>query len=390
MAAKNDRNLLYPYFPDMKHIESQLAHTGTEADPASGGLAPAIHTATNYEADADGQFSKGYLYGRKENPTRYRLQSALAKLEGGETCLAFSSGMAAATAVLQALAPEDEVCFSDALYVGVRSYAERHFQRWGGRIRTFNPTENGSLEDALSERTRLVWIETPSNPELTIVDIARTADAAHDVGALLVCDSTFSTPLLTRPLEHGADIVMHSVTKFLSGHSDVLGGVLVMRAGLHLHETISSFHELGGAVMDPFSAWLTMRGMRSLGARMRMICSTATTVAEWAESHPAIRSVLYPGLESHPGHAIAAHQMSAFGGIVTLRVADGETAARTAYGRVRIFRRATSLGGTESLIDHRRTSEGPDSTSPPDLLRLSIGLEHPDDLIADLENAFRS
>jgi cystathionine gamma-synthase len=276
---------------------------------------------------------------------------------------------------------------ADGVYWGVQSFGEHHFSRWGGLVSRFDPTDAESLADRMTERTKIVWLETPSNPRLRIADIAALAHAVRTSDAKLLCDSTFSTPLLTRPFEHGADIVLHSATKYLGGHSDAMGGAVLFREPSELAGKTRTMQTDGGAVMDPFSAWLILRGMRSLGARMRMICSSAARVASWLEQHPDVQEVSYPGLASHPGHDIARRQMDGFGGMISFQVRGDAERARRVIANTRLFVRATSLGGTESLIDHRKTSEGPDSNTPENLLRLSIGLEHPDDLIDDLRTA---
>lgn len=370
----------------MTRLETRLAHTGIRSDSDTGAVSPPIHTATNFEAAPDGTFGE-WKYGRLGNPTRHRFERSLADLEGASVGLAFSSGMAAASALLSALDPGDEVLLANEVYHGVSSWAENHFSRWGGRVGRFDAHSSDGLERNVSERTRLVWIETPSNPNLGITDIRAAAGIAHGAGALLVCDSTFSTPLLTRPIEQGADIVLHSTTKYLSGHSDALGGALLFAGNASVAERTRSIQTAGGAVMDPFTAWLTMRGMRSLGARMRMICDSAARLADFLESADGISQVHYPGLTAHPAHDTARRQMEGFGGMISFHVEGGETRARRIVSRTSVFTRATSLGGTESLIEHRRTSEGPESTTPADLVRISVGLEHPDDLIEDLRAA---
>lgn len=370
----------------MKHLETRLAHIGTGADPASAAIAPPIHLSTNYEAKPDGSFG-AYKYSRIGNPTRDRFERSLSDLEGAEDCVAFASGMAAASGLLHALDPGDEIVLAEDVYHGVAAWAEQHFSRWGGRVIRFDPRSSDELGSRLTDRTRLVWIETPSNPNLGITDISAVATVVHEAGALLVCDSTFSTPVLTRPIEHGADIVLHSATKYLAGHSDALGGAVLFAGTSPISERTRSIQTMGGAVMDPFTAWLTMRGMRSLGARLRMICDSAVRIAEFLEAADDILQVNYPGLASHPGYETARTQMDGFGGMISFRVDGAEEDARRIVSRATLFTRATSLGGTESLIEHRRTSEGPNSTTPADLIRLSIGLEHPDDLIEDLRQA---
>jgi cystathionine gamma-synthase len=375
----------------LTHLETRLAQAGCAPDPSTGAATPPIHLATTYEREADGSYPRGYVYSRAANPTRDRLEAALAALETdapGATCVAFASGMAATDAVLRALRPGDHVVVPEDVYYGVRVLLRDVFAPWGLQWSAVDLSDLGALEAALQPNTWLVWAETPSNPLLRITDLAAVAERAHAAGALLAVDGTWTTPLLQRPLDLGADIVVHSLTKYLAGHSDVLGGAVVVKdGGSDFAGRIRSLQQSAGPVLDPFSAWLTLRGMRSLGARLRMQQETAGALAEWLAGHPAVARVNYPGLASHAGHAVAARQMSGFGAMLSFEVRGGEAEALAVAARCRVFTRATSLGGTESLIEHRASVESPPSTAPPGLLRVSVGLEHLGDLRGDLAQA---
>ena len=358
-------------------------------DVATGAVAPPIHPSTTYVLDEDGGSGARRGYTRDENPTYDQAEALLAALEGGAECLLFSSGMAAAAAVFQTLAPGDHVVAPTIGYHGVRAWLKTHGAHWGLAV-DFVPT--GDVE-ALAQavrpgRTKLVWAETPGNPTWEVTDIAAAAEIAHAAGARLAVDSTAATPVLTRPIAHGADIVMHSATKYLNGHADVLAGALVTARDDEPWRRVRALRHDGGAVLGPFEAWLLLRGMRTLFLRVRACSRSAQTLAEHFERHPKVSRVLYPGLAGHPGHEVAARQMDGgFGGMLSLRVAGGAPAAIEVCGRTKVFKRATSLGGVESLIEHRASIEGPDSAVPDDLLRLSVGIEDASDLIADLERA---
>lgn len=372
----------------MNHLETLLAHAGCGPDPLTGALVSPIHLATTFERAPDGTYPQGFFYSRHDNPTRRELEETLAALEGGAACAAFSSGMAAASAILHALSPGDHIVLADDTYWGVRKALHTLFSHWGLLYTEVDLTDLDALDAAMQKRTRLVWAETPSNPMLKITDLAAVAERAHAAGAVLVVDGTFATPLLQQPFELGADLVLHSVTKYLAGHSDVLGGAVVSKTGEDLFHRVRTVQADLGPVMDPFSAWLTLRGMRSLGARLRLQCENAAAVARFLAGHPRVRVVHYPGLEDHPGHEVARRQMRDFGAMLSFEIdgADREEGLAVA-GRVRVFKRATSLGGTESLIEHRASIEAQPSRTPESLIRLSVGLEHVNDLIADLEQA---
>ncbi len=371
----------------MAHLETRLAQAGGVPDPETGALIPPIHLSTTYERGADGVYPRGFVYSRLANPTRLRFETALAALEGGAACAAFASGMAAATAVLQTLRPGDHLLLPDDVYYGVRRLVETVFAEWGLVWSVVDMTDLDAVEAALRPATRLVWTETPSNPMLKITDLRAVAERAHAAGARLLVDGTWMTPFLQRPFEHEADLVLHSVTKYLGGHSDVLGGAVVFRTEDAFSERVRAIQTSAGAVMDPFSAWLALRGMRTLAARLRMQCDTARRLAAFLQTHPAVARVHHPSLPEHPGHAVARRQMDDDGAMLSIEVRGGREEALGVAARVKVFTRATSLGGVESLIEHRASIEAPPSRTPESLLRLSIGLEHPDDLLADLSQA---
>ena len=368
-------------------IETLAVHAGHAADPSTGAVTLPIHLSTTFEREPDGSYRGGHVYARTSNPNRTSLESALAALEGGAAALAFASGSAATQAVFQALAPGDHVIAPDDAYYGTLRQLREIFAGWGLEADVVNMTDPDAVERALRPTTSIVWVETPSNPLVRVVDIARIAELAHSVGARCVVDNTWATPVLQRPLALGADLVMHATTKYLGGHSDLLGGALVAQNDDDFVERLRLIQQVGGAVPSPFDCWLLLRGIRTLPWRMRAHSSNATTIARFLESHPAIDAVHYPGLPSHAGHELAARQMSDFGGMMSIQVRGGEAAALELTRQLTIFTRATSLGGTESLIEHRASVEGPASLAPANLLRMSVGLEHPDDLIEDLERA---
>ena len=372
------------------HLETIIARVGTHPDVESGGLSPAIHMATTFARDNEGQHPLGYLYSRIDNPTRKKLEEALTNMEGGATSMAFSSGMAAVNALLQSLKHGDRIVLPHDVYYGVRKLAEEHFARWGLNVATVDMTDIQALQEALSVPTEMVWIETPSNPQLNITDIQRVSALAHEAGAIAVVDNTWSTPLVTRPIDLGADVVLHSITKYFGGHSDVLGGALVFRSEDDLSETIRSIQQSAGAVLDPFSSWLTMRGIRSLGARMERQCASAERIAFFLDSHPLVERVHFPGLPKDPGYVVAKKQMSRFGAMISFKVMGTPEQAKMLACKFSLFANATSLGGTESLVEHRASVEGPYSTTPGNLLRMSVGLEDVDDLIEDINQALQS
>src|SRR6266704_907856 len=365
-----------------------------EADPATGALAPAITLSTNYEQQPDGSYPEGRVYTRADNPTSEHAEQLLAALEGGAggggcACALFGSGMAAATAVFQSLLPGDHVLVSRVLYWGVRKWLAEFALTWGLDVEFTDTCDLAAVAAAIRPGlTRLIWVETPANPMWDITDLTGLCELGHAAGARVAVDNTVATPVLTRPFEFGADLVVHSATKYLNGHGDVLAGAVLAARRDPFWERIRSWRRNAGAMLGPFEAWLLLRGMRTLFLRVHRDSPTAVEVATHFRGHPALTAVLYPGLPDHPGHEIAARQMlGGFGGMLSIRVAGGAGPARDVLAAVRVFRRATSLGGVESLIEYRRDSEGPSSPVPDDLLRLSIGVEAPGDLIADLETA---
>ena len=369
--------------------ETLAAQALGEAGPVSGGLAPVIDPSTNYEQRPDGSYPQGRVYTRADNPTFEHAERLLATLEGAAGCALFSSGMAAATAVFQSLLPGDHVLVSRVLYWGVRKWLAEFALTWGLDVEFTDTTDPAALAAAIRPgRTRLLWLETPANPMWEITDLAGTCELAHAAGTRVAVDNTVATPVLTRPFEHGADLVMHSATKYLNGHGDVLAGAVLTARRDPFWERIRSWRRNAGAVLGPFEAWLLQRGMRTLYLRVHRASETAIAIAEHFHDHPALIAVLYPGLPSHPGHHIAARQMTGgFGGMLSIRLAGGAGHAAAVLREVRVFKRATSLGGVESLIEHRAATEGPSSPVPGDLLRLSIGIEAAADLISDLDAA---
>ena len=368
-------------------LETLAVHAGGESDAATGAVTPPIHLATTFRRGPAAERIAGYEYQREGNPTNDRLCAAIAGLEGGAAALTFASGMAAISCLLESLEPGSHIAIPDDCYTGLRVLGAEFLPQRGIRVSTVDMTDPDALERLCAHGVDLIWVETPSNPRMKISDIQTLATIAKAHASLLVCDNTFASPVLQRPLELGADIVMHSTTKYFGGHSDVLGGALVFAQAGECYKRVAHRLHITGAVLAPFSAWLTLRGCRSLPARMAMHCANARAIAAFLAAHPAIERVNYPGLASHPGHAVAARQMSDFGGMLSIELCGGRSAAIAITSRLKIFTNATSLGGCESLIEHRASVEGAIPTSPENLLRLSIGLEHPDDLIADLAQA---
>ncbi len=371
----------------MLHIETLLAQSGCVEDEGTGAVVAPIHMSTTFVRDADGSYPRGFMYSRDNNPTRELFEDTLASIEGGEVCAAFSSGMAAVNAVFQSLKPGDHVILPDDVYHGVRHLANTLFAGWGVSFSQVDLTNLDALQKNLRPETVLVWIETPSNPLLKISDISSIAACARSVDAAVIVDGAWTTPLLQRPIELGADLVLHSVTKYLAGHSDVLGGAIISNKKTDLFNRIRQVQKAGGAVMDPFSAWLSLRGMRSLSARIRVQCDNARRLADFLDNHPQIKTVHYPALKSHPGHDVAVRQMLDFGGMLSVEVEGSAECARGVANNTNVFKQATSLGGTESLIEHRASIEAKPTQTPDTLLRLSIGLEHSDDLLQDLDQA---
>ena len=370
--------------------ETLAAQGGPYVDPATGGVAPPIQTSTTYVRDPSYALVAGLEYTRDDNPTYRPAETLLAKLEEGRDARLFASGMAAATTAIGALvAPGERLVASRAMYQGLRTWLREHAARIGVDLAVVDATDLDAVRAAVrGGKTRLVWIETPANPTWDVVDIAGAAQIAREAGARLAVDSTVATPVHTRPLALGADLVMHAATKALNGHSDVLAGALVTAREDEAWLAIRHARHLGGAVPGPFEAWLLHRGMRTLFVRMARASATALELAQQLAAHPEVERVLYPGLPTHPGHAIAARQMTGgFGSLLSVLVRGGAAEALAVASRVTVFARATSLGGAESLLEHRLTVEGAGSLAPPNLLRLSIGLESPADLWDDLRTA---
>jgi cystathionine gamma-synthase len=373
-------------------FETLAIHAGQEPDPRTGAVVPPIYQTSTYAQDAVGAPRLGYEYSRTANPTRDALQECLAALEGGRRGLAFASGLAAEDTLLRTLCkPGDHVVIPDDAYGGTYRLFAKVAQRWGLDWTAAHLADVDAVRSAVKPNTKIIWVETPTNPLLGIADIAGLAGLAHDSGALLVVDNTFASPYLQQPLAHGADVVVHSTTKYLGGHSDVVGGALVT-ADVGLGDELAFHQNAMGAIPGPFDAWLTLRGVKTLGVRMDRHCDNAERVVAFLTRHPKVAAVLYPGLPEHRGHEVAAKQMRRFGGMVSFRAAGGEAAAVEICNRARLFVLGESLGGVESLIEHpgrmtHASAAGSPLEVPADLVRLSVGIETVDDLLADLEQA---
>jgi cystathionine gamma-synthase len=372
-------------------IETLAVHAGPLAEQARD-VTAAIHLTTTFAKAGDGSLPGGHLYGRVSNPNRDALERALATLEQGSlaetpAALVFSSGSAGTTTVLHLLAPGDHVICPEDAYFGTPVLLKTVMAQWGLKFTLVNMQDLNAIERAVTRQTKLIWTETPSNPLLNVTDLRAVVAIARKAGARVACDNTWATPLLQRPLELGVDVVMHSVTKYLSGHSDVLMGALVFGDAGEFFERAQHIQREVGGVPSPFECWLTMRGLQTFPYRVRAQTENAQKVAEFLSDHPKIEAVHYPGLTSHPGHKIAAAQMSGFGGMLSIQVKGGRAEAFKVCAALKIITHATSLGGTHSLIEHRASAEGPTTRSPENLLRLSIGLEHADDLVEDLSQA---
>lgn len=369
-------------------IETMAVHAGGEPDQTSGALSPPIELSTTFEHPADVSRITGHLYCRYGNPTQDRVERALAALDRAEAALLYGSGMAAAFALMHALAgPDSHLILADDTYFTVRNVAQTYAKSWGLAHTIVDASDTAAVERAIEPNTRCIWIETPSNPQLKIADIARLADVARTAGAILVVDSTFAPPVVQRPLSLGAHVVLHSCTKYMGGHGDVQAGSLALAERGELYDRLLEQRTALGPVAAPMSAWLVLRGLRTLPCRMQWHSDNAMRIAEFLDGHARIERVHYPGLASHPHHERARSQMRSFGGMLSFEVRGGAAAAIAVAERLELFRNATSLGSTESLVEHRFSLEGPSSPTPPGLLRLSVGLEHPDDLIEDLDRA---
>jgi cystathionine gamma-synthase len=376
----------------MMKIETLAVHAGRRIDPATAAVTSPIYLSTTFERSAEGEYPLGFSYSRENNPNRRALEECLAQLEGGKEALAFSSGLAVSTAVLHGLEPGDHILVADDVYWALRRVIGDVFGTSGFEISYVDMTDLHAVRAALRPNTRLMWVETPSNPLMKITDLAALAQIARDAGphVMTVCDGTFATPVLQHPLEWGIDMVAHSTTKYIGGHSDVVGGALITRHENYLFERARRAQKYGGAVPSPFDCWLTLRGVDTLPYRVRAHSENAMQIARCLREHPAVEAVHYPGLPDHPGHAIAARQMSAFGGMLSFQVRGGKDEAMAVAAACKLFIRATSLGGAHSLIEHRASVEGPQTRTPQNLLRVSVGLEHADDLLEDLQQALRT
>ena len=371
------------------HPETLSAQALGQVDPISGDLVPPIHISSTYERGADNLYPAGQIYARPHNATTRLTENVIAKLEGGADAMLFSSGMAAAVAVFDHLKPGDHVVAPTIMYWALRDWLGSTLATRGIEVSFIDMSNLDNLLKIIKkDSTKIVWIETPANPMWTMTDIAAAADIAHQAGAFLAADSTVATPVITNPIAYGADIVMHSATKYLNGHSDILAGALITRTEDEHWQKIAKARSGGGAILAPKQSALLLRGMRTLHLRVRAASDAAQKIADHFAGHKNVTQVLYPGLKDHPGHETAAKQMvGGFGGMLSLRINGGEDSAIAAAARVKVWKRATSLGGVESLIEHRASMEGPTTPVPSDLLRLSVGIEHVDDLITDLEQA---
>ncbi|MFI6049187.1 cystathionine gamma-synthase [Streptomyces violascens] len=375
-----------------KSFETIAIHAGNTADPLTGAVVPPIYQVSTYKQDGVGGLRGGYEYSRSANPTRTALEENLAALEGGRRGLAFASGLAAEDCLLRTLlAPGDHVVIPNDAYGGTFRLFAKVVSRWGVEWSVADTSDPASVRAAVTDRTKVIWVETPSNPLLGITDIAAVAQVAADAGARLVVDNTFASPYLQQPLSLGADIVVHSLTKYMGGHSDVVGGALVTNSA-EIGEELAYHQNAMGAVAGPFDSWLVLRGIKTLPVRMDRHSENAGKVAEMLTRHAKVTQVLYPGLPEHPGHDVAAKQMRAFGGMVSFRVEGGEEAAVEVCNRTKLFTLGESLGGVESLIEHpgrmtHASVAGSALEVPADLVRVSVGIENADDLLADLQQA---
>ncbi|MFE0356629.1 cystathionine gamma-synthase [Streptomyces nigra] len=375
-----------------QHFETLAIHAGNTADPLTGAVVPPIYQVSTYKQDGVGGLRGGYEYSRSANPTRTALEENLAALEGGRRGLAFASGLAAEDCLLRTLlAPGDHVVIPNDAYGGTFRLFAKVVARWGVEWSVADTSDPAAVRAAITPKTKVIWVETPSNPLLGITDIAAVAQVARDAGARLVVDNTFATPYLQQPLSLGADVVVHSLTKYMGGHSDVVGGALIA-ADADLGEELAFHQNAMGAVAGPFDSWLVLRGTKTLSVRMDRHSENATKIADTLTRHPRVTSVLYPGLPEHPGHEVAAKQMRAFGGMISFRVEGGEEAAVEVCNRAQVFTLGESLGGVESLIEHpgrmtHASVAGSALEVPADLVRLSVGIENAEDLVEDLKQA---
>ena len=368
-------------------FDTRLVHGSGSCEPATGALVPPIYLSTTFERDRDGGYGRGYVYGRSDNPNRQTLETVLASLEGGAAAMTFASGSAATFSLLQSLKTGDHVIAPRNVYFGVQEMLKKIFAPWGLSFSLVDTTDLPSVARACTPQTRLVLVETPSNPQMAVTDIGAVADIAHDANAYLACDNTIAAAALQQPLTLGADFVIHATTKYLAGHSDVIGGAVISRQSNPLFEQMRLVQTIGGVIPSPFDCWLTLRGLQTLSLRVKHQCQTAQTIAEFLQHHPAVDRVLYPGLPNHPGHDVAQRQMTGYGGLLSVLVnGDGER-AMDVTAKTQVFTRATSFGGPHSTLEHRASMEAPGTETPENLIRLSVGLEAVEDLVADLDQA---
>jgi cystathionine gamma-synthase len=369
------------------NIETLAVHAGRSIDSSSGDVTPPIHLSTTFERSKNGDYPLGFSYSREDNPNRRMLEECLAALEGGKEALVFSSGLAVLTAVLQGLEPGDHIMVPEDVYYGLRQVLHTVFAKWPLEVTYVDMTDLNAVRSAVRPTTRLVWVETPSNPLLKISDLAGIAEIARKASAISICDGTFTTPMVQRPFQYGIDMVMHSTTKYLGGHSDVVGGALITRFDNYLYERVRNSQRYGGAVPSPFDCWLILRGVSTLSCRMRTHLESASAIAAYLKGHSAVEHVHYPGLPDHSGHELASRQMAGFGGMLSFQVRGARGQAMAVAANLRLFTRATSLGGPHSFVEHRASIEGRGTKTPQNLLRLSVGLENAADLIEDLDQA---
>ncbi len=368
-------------------FETLAVHAAADIDRETGAVAPPLHLSTTFEHPADSTQITGYLYQRYANPTQDRLEEALAALDGGAAALAFATGMAAGAALLQNLPQGGEVLMADDTYFAFRKLAERFFPRWGLTWRLVDMSDPVAVAAAIGPETVCIWAETPSNPRLKVTSVAALSALARPRAIKLVVDATFATPALLNPIALGADVVLHSTTKYLGGHSDAMGGALIFGERSAWSDAILETRKLQGATASPFASWLILRGIRTLAPRVSWQSKSAQALAEFLVAHPRVCAVHYPGLAEHPGHGIAQREMRQFGGMLSVEIVGGREAALNVANALSLFINATSLGGYESLVEHRESVEGRGSPTPANLLRLSVGLEHCEDLIADWQQA---
>lgn len=373
---------------DKLHFETKAIQSTLIKDAQASSVTQPIYLTTTFEREADGTYAHGYVYSRLDNPNRKQLEESAVLLENGDRAFAFSSGMAAINTIFQTLKTGDHVIIPDDAYYATEVLLKDVYERWGLQMTKTDMSNTDEVRKAVRSNTKLIWVETPSNPQLKISDIETIASIAHKAGALCAVDNTWATPVLQQPLNTGADAVMHSTTKYFGGHCDVLGGLVVIKNNNELAEKIHTIQTKAGAVPSPFDCWMVSRGIKTLSLRLKQQTANAFALAQYLSTHKKIEKVNYPGLTSHPGHAIAAKQMKGgFGAMLSVQIKGGAKEAMALTGKLNLFTTATSLGGVESLVEHRQSVEGPYTTTPVNLLRVSVGIEHIDDLINDWQQA---